>query len=214
MTIHLPDSSSTYVRRPGPGRTAELHEAPSPMPPGGLGDLPPGGFAACGLDGHLRNVGQARRFVAHTLDRWALPTMAADAQLIVSELVTNAVCHAVRHPARPETADAGGTGGTGDAGDAGDYPVWLGLFRDATHLTCAVSDPSSAPPRRPDADTEAPGGRGLLLISGLSDTWSWGPTPPRGKTVWASMALPSFAQRRGGAPGGVPAPRPGHGLAG
>ncbi|WP_307659496.1 ATP-binding protein [Streptomyces sp. V1I1] len=135
----------------------------------------PVGFAACGLDGQLRNAPQARHFVAATLNGWALHTLVPDVAVVVSELVTNAVQHAL-DPTSP---------------DDGDYPVWLGIFLHPGDLVCAVTDPSSDPPRPRDADADAcaVGGRGLRLISALSDTWSWSLTPPRGKTVWATLPL-------------------------
>ncbi|MFJ8074459.1 ATP-binding protein [Streptomyces sp. NPDC096176] len=144
--------------------------------PGGGSEEPvvPSGFSACGLDGHLQNAGQARKFAARTLDQWALPSLAANVELIVSELVTNAVRHALP-PVPPHTAE---------------YPVWLGLFRYNRHLVCAVTDPSPAPPRRRRPDPCSVGGRGLMLISTLSDSWSWRLTPPQGKTVWATLPLP------------------------
>ncbi|MER5768779.1 ATP-binding protein [Streptomyces sp. NPDC001985] len=144
-----------------------------PSPWGGGHGGVPAGFAACGLDGNLRNASQARRFVAATLDRWELPALVPDAALVVSELVTNAVQHALD----PETPDPV------------DYPVWLGMFLHPEDVVCAVTDPSSRPPRPRDAGSCALGGRGLSLIDALSQSWSWSLTPPRGKTVWAALPL-------------------------
>lgn len=130
------------------------------------------GFAACGLDGKPPNAAQARRFVAATLGDWSLEALIPDARLIVGELVGNAVRHAV---------------GPGSPAD-GEYPVWLGVFLRSTELVCAVADPSSRPPRPASARHPGPG-RGLALVAEVSADWSWEPTPPRGKTVWASLAL-------------------------
>ncbi|MGX1885882.1 ATP-binding protein [Streptomyces sp. NPDC055287] len=160
-----------------PGRLVTAHH--SSLPPSGGSDpepmVLPGGFAACGLDGRPENAGQARRFVGRTLDQWALSTVAADTKVVVSELVTNAVRHAVE-PMRPHV---------------GEYPLWLGLFRYSAQLMCAVSDPSPDAPRQRLADACAVGGRGLHLINSLSDSWSWELTAPRGKTVWAALRLPA-----------------------
>ncbi|GGZ29350.1 ATP-binding protein [Streptomyces inusitatus] len=139
----------------------------------GMGRSPvPAGFAACALDGNLRNAPQARRFVAATLDRWALPALVPDAALVVSELVTNAVQHALD----PQTSDQG------------DYPLWLGIFLHPDDVVCAVADPSSRPPLPREAESCALGGRGLALISALCESWSWSLTPPKGKTVWAMLS--------------------------
>ncbi|QGV82385.1 ATP-binding protein [Streptomyces ficellus] len=133
-----------------------------------------GAFAACGLGGCPRSAGQARGFVRATLTSWALPSLVPDMSLIVSELVTNAVQHGLDAPASPPS----------------DNPVWLGLFRYPGVVVCAVSDPSSEPPRPRAAHDSAGNGRGLALVGALSESWSWDPAPVRGKTVWASVALP------------------------
>ncbi|QIP88890.1 ATP-binding protein [Streptomyces sp. Tu 2975] len=176
----MPALSGTDARR---GFTSGLTQSGVKRPPGMPTDAPeyateepvvPGGFSACGLDGRPRNAGQARKFAANTLHGWALRPLVTDVELIVSELVGNAVRHALP-PAAPRTDE---------------YPVWLGLFRYSTHLVCAVTDPSPAPPRLGDPGPAASGGRGLLLVDSLSDSWSWRPAPPAGKTVWACLPLP------------------------
>ncbi|MFF4229455.1 ATP-binding protein [Streptomyces sp. NPDC001820] len=180
MTTHLSASLSTSTGRGGRFCGAEPGAEPLPGLPrsgepewGLVQGNSPVGFAACGLDGQLRNAPQARHFVAATLSGWALESLVPDAAVVVSELVTNAVQHAL-DPASP---------------DDGDYPVWLGIFLHPGDLVCAVTDPSSDPPRPRDADASAVGGRGLKLISALSETWSWSLTLPRGKTVWATLPL-------------------------
>lgn len=170
--------ANPHVGPMGPGQLPTARHASPPLPPAGCDPdamALPEGFAACGLDGRRDNAGQARSFVGHTLDQWALPDLAADTKLVVSELVTNAVRHAVE-PMRPHV---------------GAYPLWLGLFRYPSRLMCAVSDPSPAPPRQRLADASDVGGRGLLLIGSLTDSWSWETTAPQGKTVWAAMHLPA-----------------------
>ncbi len=180
MTTHVSASPSTSTRRESRYRGTEsgvdslsgLIRSSGTRREAGRG-AGPSGFAACGLDGQLRNAAQAREFVTLTLNGWALPGLVPDAAVVVSELVTNAVQHAL---------DPAST-------DDGDYPVWLGIFLHPGDLVCAVTDPSSTPPRPRSADACALGGRGLQLIGALSDSWSWSPTPPRGKTVWATLPL-------------------------
>ncbi|GLF96920.1 ATP-binding protein [Streptomyces yaizuensis] len=179
MTTHVAASAGTGFS--GGGRPASA--GPGADLPIGLtgageplwGHLPgsgPAGFSACGLDGGLRNASQARRFTAHTLEGWGLVRLVPDAALIVSELVTNAVRHALDP----------------DAPDSGEYPVWLGFFLRPGLVVCAVTDPSCTPPRPRGADACALGGRGLALVAAVSESWSWTLTPPRGKTVWAALA--------------------------
>lgn len=190
MTTHMPAPSSTEPWRAGRGRPAQCGVKSPPVvlssaAPDSASDEPvlPGGFSACGLDGRPQNAGQARKFAAHTLESWALRPLLGDVELIVSELVGNAVRHALPPATAPtKTQPAQGT-------DL--YPVWLGLFRYTRHLVCAVTDPSPAPPRLCDPASSGVGGRGLFLVGSLSESWSWRATPPRGKTVWASLPLPS-----------------------
>lgn len=185
MTIHMSTISTTKAGRGSRASSVEFGPKASAggQPAGqraeGLGELfGLGGFAACGLDGRPENAGEARRFVAVTLNGWALDSLVPDMTVIAGELVTNAVLHALVHPSPEELAD---------------YPLWLGLFRHPESLVCSVADPSPEPPRLPAADAAVPADRGLGLIDELSDSWSWSLTPPRGKTVWASLPLPARA---------------------
>ncbi|WP_254077017.1 ATP-binding protein [Streptomyces pacificus] len=182
MTSTAGHGSRRAAPRCGPKPLPEGPRAAPPQDPV-LEGLPPlGGFAACGLDGSLRNPRQARRFVAHTLHSWQLPLLVADMTVVVDELVTSAVRCALL--AEPQQSSA-------------DYPLWLGLVRHPGHVVCSVADPSPEPPGQ--RDTHSAGldfdgcdldGFGLELISALSESWSWSLTEPRGKTVWASLALP------------------------
>lgn len=188
----MPAFSSTGTGHAGRSRPVQSGVKPLPRPsvsgePELTLDEPvvPGGFSACGLDGRPLNAGQARKFATRTLHAWALQPLVADVELIVSELVGNAVRHAV-----PPHSAVAGDATPDDAPHTAEYPVWLGLFRYTRHLVCAVTDPSPAPPSLCDPGDSAVGGRGLILVSTLSDHWSWRPTPPRGKTVWASLPLP------------------------
>jgi PAS domain S-box-containing protein len=83
--------------------------------------------------------------------------------LVVSELVTNAIRHA-------------------------ESPIQLRLIRDRT-LICEVSDGSSTAPHLRRARAFDEGGRGLLLVSHLTQRWGTRQTP-HGKTIWAEQALP------------------------
>jgi len=118
----------------------------------------------------------ARRFTQATLVRWGLESLADDAEVIVAELVANAVCHTEvgaavedRNPHR------------------GDTRIGLRLFRRAGEVMCAVLDPSDAAPvlRAPNFETEY--GRGLQLVDALCDVWGWSPVVGRGKAVWAIL---------------------------
>lgn len=111
------------------------------------------------------SVGRARKFLAHHLAAWGLPQLTEDAELIVSELVSNAVVHAhppygslvatrlerLKHGVRIEVHDAGGT-----------WPV------------------------RQEVSADAPTGRGLALVDALTEGhWGFSDRDGPGKVVWA-----------------------------
>ncbi|MDX2545710.1 SpoIIE family protein phosphatase [Streptomyces sp. WI04-05B] len=108
-------------------------------------------------------VAVARKHVTEQLTRWGLDEAAFVTELVVSELVTNAIRY-------------------------GGDPIQLRLIRDRT-LICEVSDASSTSPHLRRARTFDEGGRGLLLVAQLTDRWGTRPTGT-GKTIWAEQELP------------------------
>ena len=118
----------------------------------------------------------ARRFTRSTLGRWGLDPLADDAEVIVAELVANALCHGC-------VAAAGGDRNP----ERRDTRVGLRLFRRSGEVMCAVLDPSDTAPvlRAPNYETEC--GRGLQLVDALCDVWGWSPVAGRGKAVWAIL---------------------------
>ena len=113
---------------------------------------------------HLAAVRQVRDVAARSLRRWSLGAQQRhDVLLVLSELVTNALVH-------------------------GRAPVEVRLRCTKRYLTLEVHDGATSLPRlrRPDADDEH--GRGVQLVSILSDRWAIRPTPT-GKAVWAMFAL-------------------------
>ncbi|MGW6402531.1 SpoIIE family protein phosphatase [Streptomyces sp. NPDC055134] len=109
-------------------------------------------------------VHTAREGTAHQLAIWHLEEIAFVAELIVSELVTNAIRHA-----------------TG--------PISLRLIHDRV-LMCEVSDGSSTSPRMRRATTTEEGGRGLFLIAQFAQRWG-ARYDTQGKTIWAEVAAPA-----------------------
>ncbi|MFD8006751.1 SpoIIE family protein phosphatase [Streptomyces mirabilis] len=115
-------------------------------------------------------VAGARSSVSQQLSTWGLEDLDFAAELVVSELVTNAIRYG-----RP--------------------PIQLRLIHDRA-LLCEVSDASSTTPHQRRARTYDEGGRGLLLVAQLTERW--GTRHARhGKTVWAevneSAGFPTFA---------------------
>ncbi|MDX3234103.1 SpoIIE family protein phosphatase [Streptomyces sp. ME03-5709C] len=107
-------------------------------------------------------VCRARRLAAAQLTAWGLDELAHSAELLVSELVTNAVRH-----------------GTG--------PIDLRLIRHQT-LTCEVSDTTVCAPRLRAVRAMDEHGRGLFLVGQLSRRWGTR-SAADGKVVWAELDL-------------------------
>ncbi|MEU9649739.1 SpoIIE family protein phosphatase [Streptomyces sp. NPDC048110] len=121
-------------------------------------------------------VGRARAAVREQLHDWELPGLAAPAELMVSELVTNAVRHAHARP------------------------VELRLVRADT-LLCEVDDDDHDLPALKSAGPDDETGRGLRVVSTLAREWGASRTNA-GKTVWFELTLPARHRR----PRQTPAP--------
>ncbi|MEU9186453.1 SpoIIE family protein phosphatase [Streptomyces sp. NPDC048484] len=111
-----------------------------------------------------RSVGRAREFARNQLVAWDLEPLVDTAELLVSELVTNALRY-------------------------GEGEIRLRLLLDRT-LVCEVWDAGLVQPRRRRARDTDEGGRGLQLVGLLSAAWGSRRTP-RGKTVWFELPLPN-----------------------
>lgn len=128
-----------------------------------------------------RSIATARTFTLRTLQRWGAEPRSEDAAAVVTELMTNAIRHALPH--RPG----------GDAAPSA-WPIRLGLADPGPYVVCAIADPSAdvPAPRQPEWTDEA--GRGLLVVASLSDHWGCCIAPGgQGKVVWAAFAVKSEA---------------------
>jgi hypothetical protein len=119
-------------------------------------------------------VAAARAFTMRTLRRWGEYDCAEDVTAVMSELLTNALRHALT-----ESGAAGGTGAR---------PIRLGLLHPGPCVLCAVADPSNELPVPREPDWLAETGRGLQVVTSLSHRWGYCPAPDqRGKVVWATI---------------------------
>ncbi len=109
-------------------------------------------------------VSRVRSESVRRLASWGLEEAAFVTELVVSELVTNAIRY-------------------------GGSPIQLRLIHDDV-LTCEVSDANSASPHMRRARAFDEGGRGLLLVAQLTQRWGSRQTST-GKTIWCEQALPT-----------------------
>ncbi|WP_369192820.1 SpoIIE family protein phosphatase [Streptomyces djakartensis] len=144
------------------------------LPPGGSADdvalllartrgLPSSQVATWDIPADPSLVAPIRKQVVDQLERWGLVEATFTAELVVSELVTNAIRY-------------------------GAPPIRLRLIHDAATLICEVSDTNHTAPHLRRAKTWDEGGRGLLLVAQLTQRWGSRHTA-EGKTIWAETAL-------------------------
>ncbi|MEU7282876.1 SpoIIE family protein phosphatase [Streptomyces sp. NPDC045431] len=125
--------------------------------------LDPGHIAVLDIPPDPAAVAGARSFASGRLAAWKLEDLSFTTELMVSELVTNAIRY-------------------------GRSPVQLRLILQST-LTCEVFDAGSTSPRLRRARTFDEGGRGLLLVAQLAERWGTRHTR-EGKVIWAEQPLP------------------------
>ncbi|MFE1340200.1 SpoIIE family protein phosphatase [Streptomyces sp. NPDC058733] len=150
------------------------HVLHSLLPPGGAADdvalllartqgLPASQVATWDIPADPSLVAPIRKQVVDQLAAWSMSDTTFTAELVVSELVTNAIRY-------------------------GAPPIRLRLIHDDTTLICEVSDTNHSAPHLRRAKTWDEGGRGLLLVAQLTQRWGSRHTA-EGKTIWAELAL-------------------------
>lgn len=108
-------------------------------------------------------VGRMRRITRASLRNWALPgALIEDAELVVSELVTNAIDH-------------------------GHGCVGLRVRHVAEGLRVEVSDDSTSPAELRQVSADEVSGRGLFLVDTLTTAWG---VSEGGRTTWCLLPLP------------------------
>lgn len=111
----------------------------------------------------------ARLHIRHVLREWQQADLIETAELIVSELMTNAI--------------------TATQAIHSVCPIRLWIQSDNSQALIIVGDSSPHPPRRLDPAGDTEGGRGLVLVEALSNRWGWYVLRQRGtaKVVWAEL---------------------------
>lgn len=119
--------------------------------------------ASTSLSGEPRSAGDARRFVAGSLEPWRLGPLVDTVTLLTSELVTNALVH---------------------AGSDVDVVVRL----TAVLARVEVTDRSELAPAPRSSSLDDDTGRGLALVQALARRWGTSRKPGGGKTVWFEVS--------------------------
>ncbi|MEV5492598.1 SpoIIE family protein phosphatase [Streptomyces bobili] len=120
----------------------------------------------------LQGVRRARHLVREWLDDWELGAVDDEAQLLLSEIVTNALVHA-------------------------DSEVDLRVRRypDCLRVEVRDSDPHPAINVGRPGEDQAESGRGMMIVAALASAWGNSPNG-RGKTVWFELPLAGTPQAR------------------
>jgi len=156
--------------RPSPTRPGPANAPANPGPPPAPVPRPePGHCTSADLDPGPGSAATARRITRDALTHWNLPDgLTDDAELIASELAANA--SAVTPPGSPAPA------------------IILTLHHQPPDLTIRMWDIGPGEPDPADPGDDAEEGRGLLLISLLSQDWGWWPCPHSGgKVVFSTL---------------------------
>ncbi len=115
------------------------------------------------------SVRTARDFTVTTLHQRGMAERSPDIAIVVPELMTNALRHALP--------------GSGDTRPR--RPIRLGLLQPGPCVLCAVADPDKTAPAPPMPGSLDETGRGLHLIRALSDQWGCTTPSQTGKVMWA-----------------------------
>jgi anti-sigma regulatory factor (Ser/Thr protein kinase) len=133
--------------------------------------------AECPLPPLPISVQAARAFVRLTLSSWGLDVLVENAEVVASELATNAVK---------------------TTGELHRVPLQHGPYIGVRVLLLAktvvleVADDDPRPPVLQDVDENQENGRGLFIVTMLAECWDYYPSG-NGKVVWAELAIPSEA---------------------
>ena len=118
--------------------------------------------------GNASSVPSARRFAGDLITAWGYPDVLDNAQLLLGEVVTNAVQHTV-----------------------GDVRVRVAHHdaADGVRLRVEVTDGSDRVPGVRPMDLDAENGRGLFIVQSLADGWGHRQVETGGKTVWFELRV-------------------------
>jgi hypothetical protein len=151
---------ASHLSHPAPSRSAT---GTAPCPPAQPS-------ATCVLGPRPESVKTGRDFTRSTLADWGMPALTELAELVVSELVTNALRHGI--PSARKLAD---------------HCVRLRLLAQAPFVMCMVTDPGTDIPVLRESGLMAETGRGLNVVESCCVRWGWHLLDDGGKVVWALL---------------------------
>jgi anti-sigma regulatory factor (Ser/Thr protein kinase) len=155
-----------HLLPPSPPAGALL-AGPAPLTPAAAAQT----VATCAFRALPESVRAGREFTRSTLREWGMATLSDLAELVVSELVTNALRHGV--PSARTIAQ--------------ECPIRLRLLAQVPFVMCMVTDPGAEIPILRDPGPAAESGRGLNVVESCSVRWGWHLLDEGGKVVWALL---------------------------
>ena len=168
MTIRMNGITSAVIRT----NLADLHS----------GAMSAGVYFCLQAEAHPSALPHARRCARHTLAAWRLGHLADDIELVVSELLTNAIRASL-------TATSASVMQTAPV-------VALYIALDPDLLSVLVWDCCPEPPVQvAHAGDDDETGRGLVIVQALTDQWGICAPSGGGKVVWAQLSLTGRDQR-------------------
>jgi anti-sigma regulatory factor (Ser/Thr protein kinase) len=130
--------------------------------------------ATCPLVPRPESVKAGRDFTRATLLGWGMSALADLAELVASELVTNALRHGVPSACKLVSEPC----------------IRLRLLAQAPFVMCMVTDPGSDIPVLRESGPTSESGRGLNVVESCSVRWGWHLLDEGGKVVWALLRPP------------------------
>ncbi|MEU8531092.1 ATP-binding protein [Streptomyces sp. NPDC048629] len=160
MTTHLVGQERTHQRALAAAEEPKRHEGPWPALEVSIERRPdPGSDALSEADAVW--PGRLRRIIRAALCRWGRPDLVDVAELLVTELATNSLCHA-------------------------DGPtIGVRMYFRGADCVIEVTDGSPSRPLPRPAGPDDENGRGLLLVDELADSWG---VSDHG-TTWCTLSL-------------------------
>jgi anti-sigma regulatory factor (Ser/Thr protein kinase) len=171
VTTEVMSVSHDWLLAPsGPAATSPLSPPRAPVSAVD-GPAPAQPSATCVLTSLPESVKIGRDFARATLGHWGMATLTDLAELVISELLTNALRHGI--PSARQLAD--------------DCPIRLKLLGQTPYLMCMVTDPGAEIPVLRESGPFAESGRGLNVVESCCVRWGWHLLDGGGKVVWALM---------------------------